>query len=87
MNGTAAIGAAGLDAHVPVSIGATALHYGQSLFEGLKAFACKDTGPCALFPLDGERAPAMARGAALRTLMEAPDEALLRRALARASCG
>ena len=33
---------AGLDATVPVSIGATALHYGQSLFEGLKAFACKD---------------------------------------------
>ena len=66
-------GPAGLDATVPVSIGATALHYGQSLFEGLKAFACKD-GSVRLFRPTASAAR-MARGAA-RTLMEAPDEAL-----------
>merc|ERR1711871_765737 len=53
--------------------GATALHYGQSLFEGLKAFACKD-GSVRLFRPTANAAR-MARGAA-RTLMEAPDEAL-----------
>ena len=71
---------AGLDATVPVSIGATALHYGQSLFEGLKAFACKD-GSVRLFRPTANAAR-MARGAA-RTLMEAPDEALFVEARAR----
>ena len=71
---------AGLDATVPVSIGATALHYGQSLFEGLKAFACKD-GSVRLFRPTANAAR-MARGAA-RTLMEAPDEALFVEACAR----
>ena len=62
----------GLDATVPVSVGATALHYGQSLFEGLKAFACKD-GSVRLFRPD-RNAARMANGAA-RTLMAAPDRA------------
>jgi branched-chain amino acid aminotransferase len=30
------------DEHIPIHIAATALHYGQSCFEGLKAFRCKD---------------------------------------------
>lgn len=30
------------DPYIPVHIGATALHYGQACFEGLKAFHCKD---------------------------------------------
>ena len=45
----------GLEATVPVSIGATALHYGQSLFEGLKAFACAD-GSVRLFRPDANAA-------------------------------
>ena len=69
-----------LDATVPVSIGATALHYGQSLFEGMKAFACKD-GSVRLFR-PTMNAARMARGAA-RTLMEAPDEALFVEACSR----
>lgn len=28
--------------YITMHVGATALHYGQALFEGLKAFACKD---------------------------------------------
>ena len=28
--------------YIPIHIGATALHYGQACFEGLKAFSCKD---------------------------------------------
>ena len=28
--------------YIPIHIGATALHYGQACFEGLKAFQCKD---------------------------------------------
>jgi branched-chain amino acid aminotransferase len=31
-----------VDPHIKVHIGATALHYGQACFEGLKAFHCKD---------------------------------------------
>ena len=30
------------DPFIPIHIGATALHYGQACFEGLKAFHCKD---------------------------------------------
>jgi branched-chain amino acid aminotransferase len=30
------------DPYIKVHIGATALHYGQACFEGLKAFHCKD---------------------------------------------
>jgi len=58
---------------IPVHIGATALHYGQSLFEGLKAFHCKD-GKVRLFR-PHQNAKRMARGAE-RTLMQAPSEAL-----------
>eukprot|EP01036_Dinobryon_divergens_P023586 gene23586-31946_t len=31
-----------VDPYIPIHIGATALHYGQACFEGLKAFHCKD---------------------------------------------
>ena len=72
---------AGLDATVPVSIGATALHYGQSLFEGLKAFACAD-GSVRLFRPDAN-AKRMGNGAA-RTLMEAPPPDLFVEACSRA---
>jgi branched-chain amino acid aminotransferase len=30
------------DPYIPIHIGATALHYGQACFEGMKAFHCKD---------------------------------------------
>lgn len=66
---------------VSVHVGATALHYGQSLFEGLKAFACAD-GSVKLFR-PTMNAARMARGAA-RTLMEAPPEALFLEACTRA---
>ena len=60
-----------VDATVPCP-SATALHYGQSLFEGLKAFACKD-GSVRLFRRRRTR-----RGwrEEPRGIMEAPDEAL-----------
>lgn len=59
--------------YVPVHIGATALHYGQSLFEGLKAFASKD-GQVRLFRPE-MNARRMASGAE-RIVMEAPPEQL-----------
>lgn len=59
--------------YVPVHIGATALHYGQSLFEGLKAFACKD-GQVRLFRPE-MNARRMADGAS-RIVMQAPPEEL-----------
>ena len=71
----------GLEATVPVSIGATALHYGQSLFEGLKAFACAD-GSVRLFRPDANAAR-MANGAD-RTLMAAPPADLFIEACSRA---
>lgn len=54
-------------------VGATALHYGQSLFEGLKAFTCAD-GHVRLFR-PNMNARRMQRGAA-RTLMMCPSEHL-----------
>jgi len=71
----------GDDATVAVSIGATGLHYGQSLFEGLKAFACAD-GSVRLFRPKANAAR-MRRGAA-RTLMAAPPEDLFLEACGRA---
>uniref|UniRef100_A0A7S3NIU8 Branched-chain-amino-acid transaminase n=1 Tax=Aureoumbra lagunensis TaxID=44058 RepID=A0A7S3NIU8_9STRA len=67
--------------YIPVHAGATGLHYGQSLFEGLKAQACAD-GQVRLFrPYDN--AKRMRRGAE-RTLMIAPDEVLFVEACKRA---
>lgn len=63
----------GAEPYIPVHIGATALHYGQSLFEGLKAFACED-GQVRLFR-PYENAKRMRRGAE-RTLMVPPPEDL-----------
>lgn len=49
------------DQYVPIHIGATALHYGQACFEGLKAFHCADgsikifrflSSPLLLFSID-----------------------------------
>ena len=63
----------GSEPYVPVHIGATALHYGQSLFEGLKAFHCAD-GQVRLFR-PKENAKRMQRGS-YRTLMEPPPDDL-----------
>lgn len=57
--------------YLNIHVGATALHYGQSLFEGLKAFACED-GHVRLFRPE-MNARRMRRGAD-RTLMASPDE-------------
>jgi len=75
------LAAAGTEATVDVSIGATGLHYGQSLFEGLKAFACAD-GSVRLFRPE-MNAARMARGAA-RTCMEPPSESLFIEACSKA---
>lgn len=59
--------------YLHLHIAATALHYGQAVFEGLKAFACKD-GEIRLFrPLDNARRMAMS---ARRLCMAAPPEDL-----------
>jgi branched-chain amino acid aminotransferase len=58
------------DPTINLHIAATALHYGQACFEGLKAFAQKD-GSIRVFRV-AENARRMQASAA-RTLMEAPD--------------
>mmetsp|Transcript_27618 Transcript_27618/g.84745 ORF Transcript_27618/g.84745 Transcript_27618/m.84745 type:complete len:376 (-) Transcript_27618:1298-2425(-) len=71
----------GANPFIQVHVGATALHYGQSLFEGLKAHAQRD-GSVKLFR-PWENAKRMQRGAH-RTLMAAPDEELFVEACRRA---
>src|SRR5690606_4717371 len=61
------------DPHVSLHVAANALHYGQAIFEGLKAFRGKD-GRVALFRPD--RNAERMRLSAERLVMEAPSEAL-----------
>ncbi|MBT3375051.1 MAG: branched-chain amino acid aminotransferase [Lentisphaerae bacterium] len=58
-----------------VHIAATALHYGQSIFEGLKAFRCKD-GEVRLFRADAN-ARRMANSARRMCMAEVPEELFL----------
>ncbi|KAJ8602670.1 hypothetical protein CTAYLR_004124 [Chrysophaeum taylorii] len=66
--------------YLPVHVGATALHYGQSLFEGLKAFATPDNKVKLFRPY--ANAHRMQRGAE-RTLMACPPPELFVSACAR----
>ncbi len=43
------------DDHLPLSLAATALHYGQSAFEGLKAFQQPDQSICLFRPLENAK--------------------------------
>jgi branched-chain amino acid aminotransferase len=61
------------DPHINLHIAANALHYGQAIFEGLKAFRAQD-GTVSLFRPD--RNAARMRLSAERLCMETPDEAL-----------
>jgi branched-chain amino acid aminotransferase len=61
------------DPHISLHIAATCLHYGQAVFEGLKAFCGKD-GSIAMFRPE-ENARRLA-GSARRLVMEPPSEAL-----------
>ena len=61
------------DPFLSIHVAANALHYGQAVFEGLKAFRDKD-GRVALFRPD--RNAARLRLSAERLVMEAPPEAL-----------
>jgi len=58
-----------------IHIAATALHYGQSIFEGLKAFRCKD-GEIRLFRPDAN-ARRMASSARRMCMAEVPEELFL----------
>lgn len=59
------------DPYLKLHLAATALHYGQSVFEGLKAFRCRD-GQVRLFrPLDNAR---RLQRSARRFLMPEPSE-------------
>ena len=60
--------------YLKLHIASTALHYGQSCFEGLKAFAMKDGESVAIFRPD-ENAKRMQSSAA-RTMMPALDESI-----------
>lgn len=67
--------------YLRLHIGATALHYGQSCFEGLKAFARAD-GKIGIFrPKDNAKRLA---SSAERTMMPAPSEELFLEAVRRA---
>lgn len=68
------------DPHMSMHIAATALHYGQSAFEGLKAFHCQD-GRVRVFR-DGDNCRRM-QATAARVLMEPVPEALFREAVDR----
>ncbi len=61
------------DPHISLHVAANALHYGQAIFEGLKAFRTKE-GKVVMFRPD--RNAARMRLSAERLCMEAPDEAL-----------
>ena len=61
------------DPHVSLHVAATCLHYGQSCFEGLKAFGCKD-GSIALFRPEENARRLMA--SAKRLVMEPVPEKL-----------
>jgi branched-chain amino acid aminotransferase len=61
------------DPHINLHIAANALHYGQAIFEGLKAFRAAD-GTVSLFRPD--RNAERMRLSAERLVMEAPTEAL-----------
>lgn len=60
------------DNMLPISEGATALHYGQQCFEGLKAYRCKD-GSINLFRPD-ENAKRMQRSCQRLLMPEVPTE-------------
>eukprot|EP00128_Syssomonas_multiformis_P001628 Colp12_sorted_trinity150504_noHs@22538 len=68
------------DPHVNLHIGATVLHYGQAIFEGLKAFRCKD-GQIRLFR-PWENAKRLANSAD-RLLMPVVPETLFMEAVTR----
>ena len=68
------------DPTIKIHIAATALHYGQACFEGLKAFSLKD-GSVAVFRM-GDNARRMQASAA-RTLMQAPSEEIFSDAVLR----
>jgi branched-chain amino acid aminotransferase len=61
------------DPHISMHVAANALHYGQAIFEGLKAFRAED-GTVSLFRPD--RNAERMRLSAERLCMETPDEAL-----------
>jgi len=65
------------DPHISIHIAATCLHYGQAVFEGLKAFGRKD-GSIAMFRPD-ENARRMI-ASATRLVMEPPSEELFLKA-------
>ncbi len=56
---------------MPMHVAATSLHYGQSVFEGLKAFTCRD-GKVRVFRLD-ENVRRMAMSARRLMMPEVPD--------------
>jgi len=60
------------DPHVNIHVAATALHYGQSVFEGLKAFGCRD-GSIRLFR-PRENARRMAASATRFCMPAIPEE-------------
>jgi branched-chain amino acid aminotransferase len=66
---------------IPMNIAATALHYGQAMFEGLKAFETADKRTVIFRP--EENADRMARGAR-KLLMQAPPEELFLEAVTEA---
>ncbi|KAJ1455178.1 branched-chain amino acid aminotransferase [Pelagophyceae sp. CCMP2097] len=69
--------------YLKIHIGATALHYGQAAFEGLKAFAQKDGSVKIFRPF--ENAARMQRSAQRSLMAEVPDEVFIegvRRAVA-----
>lgn len=63
------------DPYMPIHVGATALHYGQAAFEGLKVFECKD-GVARAFRAD-MNARRMADSARRICLAEVPPEMFL----------
>jgi branched-chain amino acid aminotransferase len=69
------------DPYVPMHIAANCLHYGQAIFEGLKAFTTKD-GKVVLFRPD--RNAERLAGSARRLAMEAPPPDLFLEACKRA---
>ena len=58
--------------YMPIHIAATALHYGQAAFEGLKAFRCKDGSLRVFRPRDNARR--MALTARRLCMAEVPEE-------------
>lgn len=70
-NGTWDDGQFSSEPYIPIHIAATALHYGQAAFEGLKAFSCRD-GEVRTFRPD-ENAKRMAVTAARIRMPEVPE--------------